>query len=138
MSVDLVGWIRQQLILDVNDTIRAAAAIGREDGARDSWYRAFCWHCDWTTSGSEPNVEDAASEHVTTEHPDLRGFREVDAKRRILALYEETQEAAIAEVVPLLALPFADRPGYAEALATWSVYGTGGAIRPIDPSEAAS
>ncbi|MEV5608667.1 DUF6221 family protein [Streptomyces sp. NPDC052225] len=45
-----------------------------------------------------------------------RMLREVDAKRRIVARYSDGTEAAerLRPVVRLLALPYADRPGYQE------------------------
>jgi hypothetical protein len=43
------------------------------DSVRAAWYEATCIEgdCDWHTTGSEPNVEDAAHEHVAEEHPEV-------------------------------------------------------------------
>lgn len=39
-----------------------------EDSVREDWHRATCRICDWSTTGHEDIVEDAAAEHVTTVH----------------------------------------------------------------------
>jgi len=48
-------------------------------------------------------------------HDPARVLAEVEAKRRILDLYEELYEPGLYEAAALLALPCADRPGYQEA-----------------------
>ena len=71
-----------------------------------------------------------AAEHIVRHDP-ARVLREIDAKRQIVQLLAETTEAgesykgpdyyegvdACEKTLRLLALPYADRPGYAEAIA---------------------
>lgn len=54
-------------------------SIGEADSVREAWHEASC-ECGWETSGSEPNVEDAAHEHVSEMHK-----AEVDAELLYLA-----------------------------------------------------
>lgn len=42
--------------------------VQEEDSVRDDWWRASCGLHDWYTTGSKPNVEDAAAHHVAWEH----------------------------------------------------------------------
>jgi hypothetical protein len=62
--------------------------------------------------------EDETAVHVA-EHDPARVLREIDAKRRIVDRYawlcEHGDTGGAAWVLPLLALPYADRPGYKEA-----------------------
>jgi hypothetical protein len=57
------------------------------------------------------------AEHIAAHNP-ARVLREIDAKRRIVDRYEWLREhgdtGGTAWVLPLLALPYADRPGYRE------------------------
>ncbi|QIG58230.1 hypothetical protein SEA_SKOG_78 [Gordonia phage Skog] len=39
------------------------------DTLYEGWVEASCEWCDWTTTGTESTVEDAAYEHVATMHP---------------------------------------------------------------------
>lgn len=65
--------------LAVDAVVDRIVTIGEADSVREAWYDAFCV-CDWQTSGSEPNVEDAAHEHVGEKHK-----AEVDEERAVLA-----------------------------------------------------
>lgn len=42
--------------------------VQEEDSVRADWWRASCGLHDWYTTGSRPNVEDAAAHHVAWEH----------------------------------------------------------------------
>lgn len=57
------------------------------------------------------------AEHIARHNP-ARVLREIDAKRRIVDRYawlrEHGDTGGAAWVLPLLALPYADRPGYRE------------------------
>lgn len=122
---ELVRWLGKQLDADA---ARAAAAGG------DSWRRQE--HPSETVavydSKGEPVVYDEGwptpeqQEHIT-EHDPARVLREIDAKRRIAALHARPHHQCVTEDGPtqwhaadpcatlrLLALPYADRPGYRE------------------------
>lgn len=115
--VDLVQWLTA--CLDT-DAARAKAAGG------DSWRRQD--HPSETVaiydSQDEPVVYDEGwpteeqQAHIAAWDP-ARVLREIDAKRRIIAAYEnydrEAPELDIPEsVLRLLAAVYADRPGYRE------------------------
>jgi hypothetical protein len=104
---DLVTWLRSQLDED-------------ERGAREA--DAGFWYMD----GHSP----AVAEHIARWFP-TRVLAEVEAKRRILDRYDdcrvrlEDPDYSVVEaaeqlreyedfVLPALALPYADRPGYRE------------------------
>lgn len=42
--------------------------VQEEDSVRADWWRASCGLHDWYTTGSKPNVEDAAAHHVAWDH----------------------------------------------------------------------
>jgi len=42
--------------------------VQEEDSVRADWWRASCGLHDWYTTGSRPNVEDAAAHHVAWDH----------------------------------------------------------------------
>ncbi|MGW4222984.1 DUF6221 family protein [Streptomyces bauhiniae] len=94
---NLVQWLTIQLDEDENDVRRGYL---RAEPAPDyeGWDKA-------TTAGLPPIVA-------------ARVLRETDAKRRIMERYawlrEHGDTGDIAWVLPLLALPYAGRPGYRE------------------------
>jgi len=134
---ELVEWLRAQLEID-EEIARAAAH-----------YEAG----NWTTKGGHPvSVADELVEQADTfervvvfdegspseeqahhiaEHDPARVLREIDAKRQVLAEYEQAARYAtttwgqsnadqsrartLGKVMRLLALPYADRPGYKES-----------------------
>lgn len=98
---DLIAWLRAQL----DDDERVAEA------AKDAWL----WN-DFTDDDGSAFIERLGID---------RWLAEVDAKRRILdrcgeayreqGIYgEDGQEQLAEDVLRLLALPYADRPGYRE------------------------
>lgn len=114
---DLVRWLGEQLDID---TARAKACPGNGE-----------WNAgDIGFYGPELSPEVRA--HMA-EHDPARVLREVEAKRRILERYELAMKnrrahpddlasagalLALHGVVKLLALPYAGRSGYEEALAS--------------------
>ncbi|MCZ7376532.1 DUF6221 family protein [Micromonospora sp. WMMC250] len=118
---DLVTWLRAQL----DDDERVARAV--ED-------RSAPWDGQWVNDGGGALrtyngwvlVHNAGQlitrgllDHIARHDP-ARVLAEVDAKRRILDRWKDSQDNALPpeallaldEVVKLLALPYADRPGY--------------------------
>lgn len=79
-------------------------------------------------------VHEEALARFIVEHDPARVLREIDAKRQVLDEFEQadrysrttwgqsnadqSRARALGKVVRLLALPYADRPGYEEALAS--------------------
>lgn len=117
---ELVRWLGERLNEDAR--VAHAASGSQRDGYR--WVELD--HADHpgavgTTWGGLVAVETTLhphSEHIARHDPE-RVLREVEAKRRILAAYENTDRDGPVMDVPtsvilLLALPYADRPGYRE------------------------
>ncbi|MEU5624259.1 DUF6221 family protein [Streptomyces tendae] len=105
---DLVRWLRAQLDEDErvargaidNSPWRAAVRSGLDVVEGDGW--TVC------------NASEADTAHIAEWDP-ARVLREIDAKRRIIAtLHEEGGDRMFADIFSLLALPYADRPGYRE------------------------
>ena len=132
MTPDLVEWLRAQL--DEDERI-ARAASGEEWGAISPTqpYAVFdvaAYKANTTlrTVGAIAGVEHAEDRAHIAEHDPARVLREIDAKRRLLAVHRpyvaEPDQACLGcaggiefercPVVRLLALPYADRPGYRE------------------------
>ncbi|MFF6966270.1 DUF6221 family protein [Streptomyces anthocyanicus] len=127
MTDDLSQWLRAQL----DDDERTARAASWTDDAN-------AWHAEPSPYGARGNaqrwyVEDAMDDGVVSHvdprasddegvarhiarHDPARVLREIDAKRQIVDRYawlrEHGDTGGTAWVLPLLALPFADRPGY--------------------------
>jgi len=117
---DLVQWLRAQL--DEDERIARAAASLQADPENG-----------WGTQGRAitPHIgvvhEEEARRHIVGWNP-ARVLRETDAKRQMLAIHRpyvaEPGQACLGcaggiewetcPVVRLLALPYADRPGYRE------------------------
>jgi hypothetical protein len=128
MMDDLVTWLRAQL--DDDERVARAADSGRwlpEDKGITFEYRADDFH-DGEAQARLVADTRANQWHIARWDP-ARVLAEVDAKRRILDRYEDalarqqdpehSQVAAHVQVeeyedwiLPSLALPYADRPGY--------------------------
>jgi hypothetical protein len=133
---DLVRWLRAQL--DEDERIARAAASVR---GPDWWFEGYFKDMDGQVlagrvhDGGSSAVRslamttrsDAEGEHAARHDP-ARVLREIEAKREILARYEELRAASkedglIGDVTEeyqdfllhVLALPYADRPGYQES-----------------------
>ena len=117
---DLVAWLRQQL----DDDEEVASDAAGLSASRSRWMRdAISCVVDATDNGlivygeGTPTPEQA--EHIARHDP-ARVLAEVDAKRRILDAYKQTEfgdlarHSALEEALALLALPYAGRPGYRE------------------------
>lgn len=127
---DLVRWLGEQLD---EDTARATAAA-EEDGP--DWQ--YDGHAvitrregDLVAVGSQDFMELERGEHIAEWDP-ARVLREIDAKRRMLVLhtgmhgcsvtdetgyhlnYADVDRGDACTTLRLLALPYADRPGYRE------------------------
>jgi hypothetical protein len=127
MVMDLVAFLRAQL----DDDERVAQETTEDGGGR--WRIAR--YTDRTTTVWDGDIQVLASldqnniaEHIARWDP-VRVLAEVDAKRRILDRYEDTlsrqgewEESQLAAdicaveyqdwILPILALPYADREGY--------------------------
>lgn len=117
---DLVRWLGEQYDADE----RIARAAGEEDGP-DWQYdgHAVVTHRegDLVAVGSQDFMEPERGEHIA-EHDPARVLREVDAKRKVVGGLEHLARddnpfvSSIADdSLRLLALPYADRPGYQES-----------------------
>lgn len=110
---DLVQWLCAQL--DEDERIARAATPGPWKLARQrgvEWVSSAEYWAVADCSDADPARENA--EHVAAWDPE-RVLREIDAKRRILdTLHEEGGDRMFADIFRLLALPYADRPGYRE------------------------
>ncbi|MFJ6566246.1 DUF6221 family protein [Streptomyces sp. NPDC091292] len=123
---DLVDWLRAQL--DEDKRI-AQAATWCDDAA--TWRAAVSeygtparpggprWYVEdsmedgvVTTVDPQASADEGVALHIA-EHDPARVLREIDAKRRVLnTLHEEGGDRMFADIFHLLALPYADRPGY--------------------------
>ncbi|MFG2780798.1 DUF6221 family protein [Streptomyces prunicolor] len=125
---DLVRWLGVQL--DEDERIARATRITSITARvyfNDT--KALSWDGDHESLSTDGMFAPLA-DHIA-EHDPARVLREIDAKRQLLAAYSrgapndviDVKYArgytnALNEAVRLLALPYADRPGYAEALAS--------------------
>jgi Family of unknown function (DUF6221) len=119
---DLVAWLRAQLDEDERIARRAGDSFRQigETGvivATEGDRAEECASANWA----------GVAEHIV-EHDPARVLREIDAKRRLLAIHRpyvpEPDQSCLGcaggimftscPVVRLLALPYADRPGYCE------------------------
>ncbi|MGW3808842.1 DUF6221 family protein [Micromonospora sp. NPDC005113] len=127
---DLVTWLRVQL----DDDERVATGSESSDAAL-RWSLKLPGYGSWIQDGNGDTVvydegapSESEAEHITRHDP-ARVLAEVDAKRRIVDLFEYEQidvslpggppatvpgrrPATAGPVLRLLALPYADRPGY--------------------------
>lgn len=133
-GVDLVQWLGEQLNTDERIAHAAcwddqsAVWTARPPRASYERYTVVDYLGDGVVAVTPENADaDGVGPHVA-EHDPARVLREIDAKREILARYEELRAASkeadlIGDVteeyqdflLPMLALPYADRPGYQEA-----------------------
>jgi hypothetical protein len=101
---DLVQWLRAQLDEDERIARENSDGRGLADGFPD--YRTYS---DGDTAAADEYIEHFGPARV---------LREIEAKRRIVDRYawlrEHGDTGGTAWVLPLLALPYADRPGYRE------------------------
>jgi hypothetical protein len=133
---ELVQWFGEQL--DEDERIARQASGRVRKGAHwslDEWSGREVPHSliaygsvsqpVWGHFTADP-VPTAQAEHIV-EHDPARVLREIDAKRQLLAAYVQVAANdvndveyahgyanALGEAVRLLALPYADRPGYRE------------------------
>ena len=129
MTADLITWLRAQL--DEDERIaRATRGLGKwsayREGGGDGW--AFE---DESGEGAEAIVGDETTARHNVRHDPARVLREVEAKRRILDEMATTiagvrqvlvcddacecgpgDPGSTCHIVRLLALPYADQPGY--------------------------
>jgi len=125
MVKDLAHWLRAQL--DEDERIARAATLG-------PWVQSGIGDYGWTVDFGRPGagVETADTEQGLADadfiaaHNPARVLRETDAKRRVIEQYEsigdpppgdfgpDLSRAELGRVLRLLALPYADRPGYRE------------------------
>ncbi|SHI67709.1 DUF6221 family protein [Streptomyces sp. 3214.6] len=133
---DLVQWLRAQL--DEDDRIARAAAEeleGLELGGEwwyDGQYVETVREHTMVAVGSQDFMDPATGRHIAEWDP-ARVLREIDAKRQLVCAYEEAVSAfndsgpaltsydrltgsvsSLRRAIELLALPYADRPGYRE------------------------
>jgi len=122
---DLVQWLRAQLD---EDAARALAALSELDGPElgadweyDGRYVSTVRERTMVAVGSQDFMGPTVGAHIAAHDP-ARVLREIDAKRRAVDyLVEEIENAEVwwyddklIPVLKLLALPYADRPGYRE------------------------
>ncbi|MVO84166.1 hypothetical protein GPA10_05115 [Streptomyces sp. p1417] len=138
---DLVRWLGEQLDVDTEAARAAMVTLGDVEWyvTQDSDVGQYSVRSEPTCravarvsridgdSGERAAVLDgrAAAEHIATWGP-ARVLREIDAKRRILAEHAlngwacttcdngEVEQVFPCPTLRLLALPYADRPGYRE------------------------
>ena len=137
--VDLVEWLRAQL--DEDERIARAASAGpwstRWNGQDHELVAPSRTHpiAEWTytivtqepgASTQRTECDTADADHIARHDP-ARVLREVEAKRRLVALHARAHHQCVTEDGPtqwhaadpcttlhLLASPYADRPGYRE------------------------
>jgi hypothetical protein len=124
-GVDLVQWLGVQL--DEDERIARGATPGpwSESGVGD-----YGWGVSFNRDAAGVETDDSeqgrADSAFIAEHDPARVLREIDSKRRMLAIHRpyvpEPDQACLGcadaimfkwcPIVRLLALPYADRPGY--------------------------
>lgn len=125
---DLVRWLGEQL--DEDERIARRAADYDDGASHDVQGSVGTWTCldesEWFGASYRGGViaprigyanAPELGAHIVEWDP-ARVLREIDAKRQIVDRYvwlrEHGDTGGIAWVLPLLALPYADRPGYRE------------------------
>jgi hypothetical protein len=122
---DLITFLRAQL--DEDERIARAATLGPwvQSGIGDyGWTVDFgCPGAGVETADTEQGLADAS---FIAAHNPARVLRDIDAKRRTLVRCEEEMFSGIPRLVHFakqtvreMALPFADRPGYERAVASY-------------------
>jgi hypothetical protein len=107
---DLITWLRAQLDDDERIARKNTGQAGLGDDGDFPDYRTY--------DGADIDAAVDFLHHFTSQ----RVLREVEAKRRMLDLYEAADPGFVGTLlrncldtpVRLLALPFSDRPGYRE------------------------
>src|SRR5690348_2988976 len=129
MTLDLPTWLRTQLDAD-EQTARAAMWAGDERWtAYEFNYVRDTWHVDDSYDEGVASIQaqaadsEAVARHIVRQQP-LNVLADIAAKRRILAVHVDQRECErctwlddefyACETLRLLALPYADRPGYDE------------------------
>ncbi|WP_338683897.1 DUF6221 family protein [Streptomyces acidiscabies] len=113
---DLVAWLRVQLDEDERTALAASPGPWSVNAESDEVLAVdgVTVAEGFALSGGQLR---ATTEHIA-EHDPARVLREVEALRRIVDRYawlrEHGDTGGTAWVLPLLALPYADRPGYRE------------------------
>lgn len=115
---DLVRWLGEQF--DEDARIAREAGGKYESGLR--WWEDGRFGNDGTVGDERGSVvvysTGAGRQHSAhiVRHDPARVLREIDAKRQLVERYawlrEHGDTGGTAWVLPLLALPYADRPGY--------------------------
>jgi hypothetical protein len=111
MTDDLITWLRAQL--DEDERVARAARGERWEADGDFIFGAES--ADEIHFAGMPTVPGHAIQAYLLNNDPARVLREVEAKRRILdnALFGMNSVTG-EEICRLLALPYADRPGYLE------------------------
>lgn len=135
-GVDLAQWIGEQLDIDAAGV---EAATWADDATTwhaapspyDTWGKSERWYVeDAMEEGVITHVDPKAAQdegvarHIAEWDP-ARVLREIEAKRQMVAVCERAMDedsrgmiSMAKEFLLLLALPYEDRPGYAEAVAS--------------------
>jgi hypothetical protein len=132
--VDLVRWLGSQLDTDAEKARAAAEELGGSSlGAEwiyDGQYVVANRERDLVAVGSQDFMTPEIGEHIA-EHDPARVLREIDAKRKLIGWHRQTTQEEFSSgayrtvgcrcydgwpctTLRLLALPYADRPGYRE------------------------
>ncbi|MFD8545696.1 DUF6221 family protein [Streptomyces sp. NPDC059649] len=119
---ELVRWLGEQLARDREIACEAKRVIG-DDWVVDEGEYGFVLSDGDTVAyfedvGGGTAMSRAAAVHAA-EHDPARVLREIDAKRRMLGRINSHaavmgQDEVHGDLLRLLALPYADRPGYRE------------------------
>lgn len=123
---DLAQWLRAQFAADEEQARAAAEELGG-DWYYDDGFVLARREDDMVTTGSQDFLEAERGRFIAAHDP-ARVLREIDAKRQALDHYEECARAAKGGVaayrlaagavlmqIAIMALPYADRPGYLES-----------------------
>lgn len=127
---DLAQWLRAQLDTDVERATTAAEEYGADWYYNDDFgYVLARRERDMVATGSQDFLDRPQGEHIAEWDP-ARVLREIDAKRKVLAEYEQadrysrttwgqsnadqSRARTLGKVVRLLASVYSDRPGYRE------------------------
>ncbi|MGC4769241.1 DUF6221 family protein [Micromonospora sp. DT44] len=118
MNDELVTWLRAQL--DKDERVAKRAGVHHPSWAYDRETFTVSSDGGWSIAARKDDgspINDVDGEHITNHDP-ARALAEVDAKRRTLdrcvhyLRYEDYGGPLAEEVLALLALPYAGRPGY--------------------------
>ncbi|WP_338699170.1 DUF6221 family protein [Streptomyces sp. Q6] len=133
MTDDLAQWLGEQLDVDAAHAVAAAEEAPGAEWRYDGQYVVAVAERDMVAVGSQDFMDPKVGEHIAAHDP-ARVLREIDAKRQMLTLHAATgghecstrdergdidhctwvMESEACPTLRLLALPYADRPGYRE------------------------